>query len=124
MYPNERNSRSQSQQDTTSDSEETDDDTIVVAPIPIPQPSTSLGKRRRESEDGDHRRDQDNRALHHRNPGIASHAPGNSSSEITRAQGVPNATERSTERTSTLGGSITDRRTTRQSSGGNRKTYE
>ena len=85
MYPNERNSRSQSQQDTISDSKETDNDTIVVAPILIPQPLTSLGKRQRESEDEDHRRNQDNRALHYHNPGIASHALGNSSSKITRA---------------------------------------
>jgi hypothetical protein len=139
MYPNERNSRTQLQQDTISDSEETDDDTIVVAPIQISQPSTSLGKRRRESRDEDHRRNQDNRALDRRNSGTANNAPGNTSSEITRAQGVPDATEHSTEITSTQGGSNTEHsteitstqggsntehRTTRQLSSGNRKTYE
>jgi hypothetical protein len=125
-----------------------------VAPIQISQPSTSLGKRRRESRDEDHRRDQDNRALDRRNSGTANNAPGNTSSEITRAQGVPDATEHSTEITSTQGGSNTEHsteitstqggsntehsteitstqggsntehRTTRQSSSGNRKTYE
>ena len=89
--------------------EDTDDDTIVVAPIRTPDPATRVRSRPGESREGDHRPDQDNSALDRSNPiEIAGNDGRNEATpEITRAQGVPNA----------------ERRLTRQSALGHRKTY-
>ena len=89
--------------------EDLDDDAIVVTPLRTPEPATQMRSRPRESREGDHRPDQDDSTLERSNPvdTVDDRSADQASPEITRTQGV----------------SSTERRLTRQSVSGHRKTY-